>query len=121
MARSMAADVSEYVAEASPARAPYLEQIRACCRSELPGYTEEMRWGMPVYARDGQVEFAFANQKGYISLYVMKETVAQQHAATLAGLDHGKGCIRFRRPETIDFDLVRALLRDTYASPTAPC
>ena len=121
MAQSKAPDVPSYITEAAPERASYLARLRELCRTELDGYQEEMRWGMPVYARDGQAEFAFANQKQYIALYVMKPEVVEKNAVALAGLNHGKGCIRFRTPETIDFALVAQLLRDTKASASASC
>jgi hypothetical protein len=35
------------------------------------------------------------------------------HAEALAKLDTGKSCIRFRKPEQIDLDLVDRLLADT--------
>jgi hypothetical protein len=33
----------------------------------------------------------------------------------------GKGCLRFRKPEKIDFDLVRDLLRATAQKPGTIC
>lgn len=117
--QSKAADVPAYIAEAPAARQQALERLRALCRERLVGYVEAMRWGLPTYARHGAAEIAFASQKQYIALYVMKQDVMRRHAADLAGLDVGKGCIRWRTPAQIDFDLVRRLL-DATASSTAP-
>jgi len=33
----------------------------------------------------------------------------------------GKGCLRFRKPENIDFDLLRDLLKATAARPGEVC
>jgi uncharacterized protein YdhG (YjbR/CyaY superfamily) len=121
MVQSQAQTVEAYIAEASPGRAPDLERIREIARHVLKGYDERMQWGMPVYLRDGKAEFAFANQKQYLALYVMKTGVHARNAEALSGLDCGKGCIRFHRPEAIDWALVEKLLTDTRDSDQAPC
>ena len=67
-----------------------------------------MEYCMPAYKRNGVLEVAFASQKQYISLYEMNEDVVDEYHAALADLDIGKGCIRFRCPEKIDFGLCGA-------------
>ena len=52
---------------------------------------------------------AFNNQKNYIAFYA-GQTAIQAHKKELAGISCGKGCIRYTRPDRIDFDLVRSLL-----------
>ncbi len=39
------------------------EAWRGLCRRLPPGFTEELRCGMPCYVRDGVTELAFARQK----------------------------------------------------------
>ena len=119
--QSKAATVDAYIAEAPGERRAALEQVRALCLRELPDHQEAMRWGMPAYSRDGEAEFAFASQKQYLALYLMKTEVARDHAAELAGLDMGKGCVRYRKPDAIDFDLWAKLLRATAESAEKPC
>ena len=121
MVQSSARNVDAYISEASPERAPYLRKVRDIALRTLQGYEERMQWGMPVYLRNGKAEFAFANQKQYLALYVMKTGVHAKNAKALAGLDCGKGCIRFRKPEVIDWLLVEKLLADTRASDQEPC
>ncbi len=74
---------------------------------------------MPCYLRDDVVEVAFASQKAYISLYVLRRAALEANRERLGSLSVGKGCIRYRRPEQIDATVVRALLRST-ASDTGP-
>ena len=74
---------------------------------------------MPSYSRDGRIEVAFASQQRYISLYVLRTDVMAAHRGDLDHLDVGKGCIRYRTPEGVDFAVVNALLRET-ASSTGP-
>nr|WP_156699735.1 DUF1801 domain-containing protein [Streptomyces sp. Z38] len=95
--------------------------MRELCRAELKGFTEVMAYGMPTYQRGGVAEVAFASQKQYLSLYVMRGDVRDTFAERLAGQDMGKGCLRFRRPDRVDFDLVRDLLRATAATPGPVC
>src|SRR5262245_38715741 len=103
MARSEAADVDGYLAEAPEGRREALARLRELCRTELTGFTEVMAYGMPAYERDDTAEVAFASQKQYISVYLLRSDLHAAFAERLAGQDMGKGCLRFRRPELIDF------------------
>ena len=99
MVKSKAATVDEYLAESPEERRRALETLRGLCREELAGYEESMEYGMPSYSRDGSaVDVAFANQKGYVSLYVLRESVLKANLHHLEGLSVGKSCIRYRRP-----------------------
>jgi uncharacterized protein YdhG (YjbR/CyaY superfamily) len=98
-----------------------LKKLRTACRRELKGYVEELRYGMPSYARDGQMEVGFAKQARYLSLYILKQPVFEAHRAELAGLSLGKGCIRYRRPDQIDWNVVAALLEETRRSTSDVC
>ena len=80
-----------------------------------------MAYGLPGYKRNGIVEVAFAIQKQYIALYVMKKEVVDEFRGALSGASIGKGCIRFTKPDKIDFDVLKRLLRKTAKSKSAPC
>ncbi len=114
MVQSNASTVDSWLAEAEPARAPVLAEIRTLAVKHLGATTESMRYGMPSYTRPGEADaaFAFASQKNHIALYVSPRVHAL-HADALKGLDAGKSCIRFRRADQIDLDLVDRLLADT--------
>ncbi|WP_019887192.1 iron chaperone [Streptomyces purpureus] len=123
MPHSSAEDVDEYLAEVvEPDRLTVLVRLRELCRLELKGYEEAMAYGMPAYRLPGgEPEIAFANQRQYISFYLMRPDVREGFADRLAGQDMGKGCLRFRRTEKVDFTLVRDLLRATAAGPGQVC
>ncbi|WP_030769359.1 iron chaperone [Streptomyces sp. NRRL F-2664] len=108
-------DVTAYLAAAPDTRRPALARLRELCRAELPGYEEGIAYGMPVYVRRGgtDAEIAWANQKQYISFYLMRPDVREAFADRLAAHDMGRSCLRFRNPAKVDFDLVRDLLRAT--------
>ena len=113
--------VAQYVDEQAGDWQPTLKKLRAACRRELTGFTEEMRYGMPSYSRDGEVELSFAARARYLSLYVLRQPVLDAHRSELAGLDVGKGCIRFRRPDQVDWAVVARLLAGTLAGAGDIC
>ncbi|QDY77931.1 iron chaperone [Streptomyces qinzhouensis] len=121
MVQSEASDVDGYLAAVPEERRAALTELRQLCRAELVGFDEVMAYGMPAYERDGAAEIAFASQKRYISFYLMRGDVREAFEERLAGQDMGKGCLRFRKPENIDFGLLRDLLQATAARPGKIC
>jgi uncharacterized protein YdhG (YjbR/CyaY superfamily) len=120
--RSDANDVDSYLAEVPEGRRAVLTEMRdACRRLLLAGFAESMSYGMPAYSRDGIPEIAWASQKRYISLYVTRADVLDAHRGQLAGLDVGKGCIRYRSPAAVDFSVVHSMLAAVAASRGPAC
>lgn len=120
--KSKAQSVDEYLREVPEDRQATLSQLRKLCLDILVGYEESMAYGMPSYKRpDDEIEVAFASQKNYISFYILKEDVLNKSRADLAHLNLGKGCIRYRKPEQIDFDMVAKLLAESYQSDSEIC
>ena len=119
--RSDADDVGTYLALVPEDRRAVLNEMRGACRTLLAGFDESMRYGMPAYSRDGVTEIAWASQKRYISLYVMRSDVLNAHRSQLAGLDVGKGCIRYRNPAAVDFTVVRSMLTAVASSQGPVC
>jgi uncharacterized protein YdhG (YjbR/CyaY superfamily) len=119
--QSEARTVDAYLAEAPAHRRPALELIRSLCLDELAGFDESMAYGMPSYRRDGEVEVGFANQKGFIALYMLRQGAVSAARDRLGDLSVGKGTIRFRNPDQINPEVVRALLRATVADTGAIC
>ncbi len=119
--RSKAASVVQYIAEQPSEWQPTLKKLRAACRKQLTGYAETMSYGMPSYRRGQPIEVGFAQQAHYLSLYILKQPVFEAHRSELEGLSLGKGWIRYRRPDQIDWDVVTSLLADTRAGPDPVC
>ena len=115
-----AADVAAYIEEAPADRRAPIEQLRSLCRQNLTGYQECMEHGMPSYKRNGSLEFSFASQKQYIALYA-KPVLVKEFRDALGKAKIGKSCIRFHKPEDIDFALIAQLLRRTKATPGCSC
>jgi uncharacterized protein YdhG (YjbR/CyaY superfamily) len=79
-----------------------------------------MDYGGPCYKRNGGVEVGFASQKHFIGVRtdVMN---AHKHLLQGKGINHGKGCIRYSKPERIDFAVVESMLRATQESMGPVC
>jgi uncharacterized protein YdhG (YjbR/CyaY superfamily) len=116
-----ALDVDSYLAQVPAGRRVVLSRIRDACRALLLGFAESMTYGMPTYSRDGTAEVAWASQKQYISLYVMRSDVLNAHREQLSGLDTGKGCIRYRSPAAVDFTVVQSMLTAVAVSRGPVC
>lgn len=119
--QSTAADVTTYLEQAPPERQAALTRLRNLCVSLLRGYEETIEYGMPCYKRNGTAEVAWASQKSYISLYIMKKAVLDAHRSELVTASIGKGCIRFSKPEKLDFAIIEKLLVGTRESADVVC
>jgi uncharacterized protein YdhG (YjbR/CyaY superfamily) len=119
--QSSAKDVDTYIKQAPADRREALTKLRELCRKQLKGFKEEMNYGAPGYSRNGACEVAFASQKNYISLYILRQDALSSHRAALNGLSVGKGCIRYPKPEKIDFAVVKQLLVATRGSKGGIC
>jgi uncharacterized protein YdhG (YjbR/CyaY superfamily) len=119
--QSDASTVSEYLNEVPEGRLKAITRIRELCQQHLSGFDESMRYGMPSYSRDGTVEVAFASQKNNISLYILRTDVLNPYRDRFPASAVGKGCIRYRNPDKIDFDLVEDMLVKTNASTGEVC
>ena len=119
--QSKASNVETYLADVPPDRRACLIRLRDLCLATLSGYEEGMDYGMPCYKKGGTPEVAFASQKSYISLYIMKKAVVDAHRDALQSASIGKGCIRFSKPEKIDFAVVEKMLSETASSHEEAC
>jgi uncharacterized protein YdhG (YjbR/CyaY superfamily) len=121
--QSKAKDVTTYIDEAPAERQEALNRLRDLCRAELTGFEETMDYGGPCYKRNGEVEVGFASQKHFIGLYILRTDVMNGHEDQLKGkgISAGKGAIRYSKPERIDFEVVRSMLRGTLKSTGPVC
>jgi len=121
--QSSAKTVPAYLKEVPAERKAALKQLRDLCRATLTGFKESMEYGGPCYSRNGVVEVGFASQKHFIGLYILRTDVMKTHEHLLKGkgISHGKGCIRYSKPERIDFNVVESMLRATAESISVVC
>lgn len=121
--QSRAKTVSAYLKEVPADRRAALAKLRELCLKHLTGFEESMEYGGPVYSRNGVAEVGFASQKHFIGLYILRTDVMKKHRESLniKGVTMGKGCIRYPRPEKIDFNVVERMLKDTVRSDGPVC
>ena len=121
--QSQAKDVTAYLEEVPAERRAALVQLRKQCLATLKGFEESMRYGGPCYSRNGEVEVGFASQKHFIGLYILRTDVMKTYQSQLKikGVSLGKGCIRYSKPEKIDFELVKKMLQATVKSSGMVC
>jgi len=119
--KSESLSVAEYMTTLPPARLEAMKKIRELCQTSLPNHEENMRYKMPSYVRNNQVQVAFASQKQHIVVYFLIHEVMLNHTARLTGLNHGKGAIRFSNPDKIDYDILQFLLEETAKSDSTIC
>jgi uncharacterized protein YdhG (YjbR/CyaY superfamily) len=116
-------NVTEYLKEVPEERQAALSKLRKLCRSNLKGFNESMQYSMPSYSRDSAVEVAFASQKNFIALYILRTDVmnAHKHLLKVKGISIGKGCIRYSKPDKIDFKVIEQMLKATHESTGVVC
>ena len=116
-------EIELYIDQAPEKRRSALARLREICREKLAGYDESMAYGMPSYKKDAseEVEIAFASQKQYISLYILKQEVLDDYRENFPKSRIGKGCIRYPNPEKIDFDMVEQMIQDSFESDAPIC
>lgn len=121
--QSKAKDVTTYLKEVPAERKAALAKLRELCLKHLSGFEESMIYGGPCYSRNGVVEVGFASQKNFIGLYILRTDVMKSHLEFLKikGVTTGKGCIRYPKPEKIDFEVVENMLKATLESTGEVC
>ena len=135
MVQSGATTIEAYLAELPDDRRSTIEAVRAVILQHLPdGFTEGMQFGMISYHiplerypdthnQQPLAIAALANQKRYVSLYLMGIYANDDDAWwfreqwTLSGkrLDMGKSCVRFRQLDDVPLDVVGAAIARTSA------
>ena len=116
MVQSTASSVEEFLETVDVEHAPAIHRIRALCQEHLPGWQERMQWGMPGYGPVGSdAHVSFNNQKNYISVYPGRAAL-DEHRSTLKGASFGGGCVRFSKPDKIDFDALATMLKHVRAN-----
>ena len=51
--------------------------------------------------------FALAAQKGYVGVYVMATEAMKDMKSDLESIDHGKGCLRFKKLDSVPTETLR--------------
>ncbi len=102
---------SDYIAQLDEDwRRPTLLAIRAIIQTHAPELTEDIHHKMLGYADGDTHVFHLNAQKGYVSLYVGNAAKIDPTGEMLAGLNVGKGCIRFSKTKTVEGSQIDAFI-----------
>ena len=106
----------QYLASLPPQRRSEIERVWHVVRQNMPdGYVEEIGPKFLSFKADDDWYVALANQKNYISLYLMPLYVFPEMKAKLesSGKDVrcGKSCINFKKAEDLPLGVVAEIVR----------
>lgn len=128
--QSAAATVEAYLTSLPTDRQAAIAAVRKVILAHLPkGYVETMRYGMISYEVPLDIEpdtyngqplnyAGLASQKNHMSVYLcglscVPAKLEQFRRSWKGGrLDMGKACIRFKKVEALDLDLIGATIAD---------
>lgn len=110
--QSKATTVTEYLKTVPADRLDVLIDLRDLCMRHLKGFKETMQYGMPSYSINDIVKVSWNSQKNYISLYILTDHLLEKFKDELKNIDYGKSCLRFKKPEDMDFDLIERMLKE---------
>lgn len=120
MVQSKAASVDDFMEEVATDRRPALDRLRGLCLERFGADSEVMAFGMPAYGDPKAPLMAFNSQKQYIAVYPGRAAL-DAFAERLAGVDRGGGCVRWKKPDKIDFDLLADILDHVRANGRGDC
>jgi uncharacterized protein YdhG (YjbR/CyaY superfamily) len=109
------ANVDAYMNSLDASRRSSLQQLRRIILETVPEAEEIIQYNMPYYTYHGML-CAFASQKRYMSFYLLDGEIVAKNRHLLAGLNVGKGCIRFKDIRALPEPTIRAMLREAAAA-----
>ena len=93
---------SEYLKMLEPDwRKDKLMELRTLIRRHGPELKEGIKWGVLTFSYDQGRGFALNAQKNSVNFYVGTAKKIDPDGTLLAGLDVGKGCIRFKKTKVV--------------------
>lgn len=87
-----------------------LLRLRALIQAKAPELVEGIAYKMLAYSDDSGLVFGLNAQKHYVSLYVGNASTIDPDGSLLAGLDRGKGCIRFKKSVPVESTRIEAFI-----------
>ncbi len=122
-----AATPEEYIAELEDPRRTHVQEMHEFIQSIVPDLKPYMQAGMIGYGthhyryasgREGDwMVIGLSGRKDYISLYICAAMedgnyLPETYKERLPAANIGKSCVRFKRPDDIDLEVLRELITD---------
>jgi hypothetical protein len=131
---STAQTPEQYIAQLEEPRRDHIGRLHDLIRTTAPGLEPYMESGMIGYGRyhfryatgrEGDwCLLGLASHKRYVSLYVTAEDgrggyLVEAYRDRLPKADIGKSCVRFRRLDDLDEEVLREMIREAARSQAA--
>lgn len=131
---SKAKTPEEYFELIDEPRKSEIKKLDALIRKTIPKLNPEMfgsiigygkyRYKSPSGREGDWFPIGLASQKNYISLYICSvkdgKYLPELHKKDLPKASIGKSCIRFKKTEDIDLDLLAKIIKEGASSPMYP-
>lgn len=88
--------VEGYIELCEEGRKAAMQKLREMVFKHIPAVDESMQYKMPSYALNGEMLFAFASQKNYMSFYFFHYDLLEAMENITQKYDCGKSCVRFK-------------------------
>jgi Domain of unknown function (DU1801) len=113
-------NIENFLSSQEPDRQSLLKKIHAIIskadKSTTPAIGSMMGKTMILYNQHGQMKYALASVKNYMSLHVlpmyMNKPVFEKYKALLPDANFQKGCINFTSAEEMPVAIVEKLIKD---------
>lgn len=102
--------VTDYIAQAQPAQIEMLETLRQLMHDAVPGTTEAIKWGFPVFSKTKNYAY-FKPSKQYIRLGFYNTDKIEDRDNVLEGTGKDLRHIKIRKPEDINVPLLKKWLK----------
>lgn len=103
-------DVESYYSTLPCARNERLQSIETRIFAICPEATRSLKYKMPTFETP-KGWMAIGNQKHHISVYTCSSDKIAPYIAKYPKIDHGKGCLRFKDRDTLDFEALEEVIR----------
>lgn len=103
-------EVNAYLVELPEKERIALQNLREAIKKIVPGVTERVAYGMPVFRRNRDL-LAFAMQKQHLSLYTMSSGLLANLRSELTGFETVGTTIHFTSDNPIPLGLLEEIIR----------
>ena len=115
MVSSNAKTVDEYIDSLNGERKDIIINLREFIQKLIPDAKESMSYKMPTYSF-GDSYVAFTSQKHHISFYIHRTDILKKYKNELGKIDLGKSCVRFKKMEDINFNVLEKIVKEANRS-----
>lgn len=112
--RHNANNVRDYLKVIPEDRSYSLKTIIDLFKTIAPKVSESFQHGMPFYDFNKKHLFAIASQKHYISVYITETNIIDKYRDLLGTVNFGKNCIRFKKLEHINLEILEKVITESY-------